>query len=243
MYYNDKLGVFTINQTFPVDFLQLIAIAVGVFISIIIVVFAVLFWRKRKVKTEKRGESKEVYKPPPVEKRMEIPEPRISNEEVLKVLNSLSGEVSEIKRCLRNLTRHLEYFLAKVPSLAGALSKYSITPINDLQEAIDYLNLNEIVIFLDTGLPLESYPLPVDEKKTGILMEVYRSTKELFGEKIRGVTLLMPEETITIYEVKVNDRTFYVAYKVKAGIGESLLDIQKSMLAEYVKKRIKELSR
>ena len=243
MYYNDKSGIVTINEFSSVDFLQLIPIAVGVFILVIIIVLAALFWRRREVKTMERREVKKMYKPLPVERRVEAPEPRVSNEEILRILNNLSGEVLEIKRYLKNLTSRLEHFVVKVPSLAGALSKYSITPINNLREAVDYLNLNEIVIFLDTGLPLESYPFPVDEKKTGILMEIYRSTKELLGDKIRGVTLLMPEETTTIYEVKVDNRSFYIAYKVKAGIEESLLDLQRSVLEEYVKKRIRELSR
>ena len=233
MYYSKLLEILGINEIFTIDFLQLLPIIVGVFIAVITAIFAILFLLKRR----RKKENGKTYEEAPAKT-----EPKISNEEVMKELNNLSKEVFEIKKYLRDLTAHLEHFLARVPSLAGALSKYSITPINNLREAVDYLNLNEIVIFLDTGLPLESYPLPVDEKRTGILMEIYRSTKELYGEKIQGVTLLMPEETMTIYEVKVEDKSFYVAYKAKAGIEESLLGLQRTVIEDYVKKRIRELS-
>ena len=238
MYYSKLLEILGINEIFTIDFLQLLPIIVGVFIAVITAIFAILFLLKRR----RKKENGKTYEKAPAKTEPKIPEPKISNEEVMKELNNLSKEVFEIKKYLRDLTAHLEHFLARVPSLAGALSKYSITPINNLREAVDYLNLNEIVIFLDTGLPLESYPLPVDEKRTGILMEIYRSTKELYGEKIQGVTLLMPEETMTIYEVKVEDRSFYVAYKAKAGIEESLLGLQRTVIEDYVKKRIRELS-
>ncbi len=231
MFHKQSPGTFQINEILLSQLFWLLPLVIAALILVVVLVLIFLFLSKRK----KRSRDVAV-----VRQEARIPKKIEPYEEILKELSSLSKEISEIKKYLKELTGGLERFVAKFPSLAGALTSYSLTPISNLHEAAKYLNVDEIVIFLDNGLPLESYPLPVDEKKTGILLEIYRSTEELIGENVKRIAVLLPEGTIAIYKIEVNARKFYVAYKAKAGIEEDLLDLQRALIEDYIKKRIRE---
>ena len=214
-------------------------LVIGILLIVFLVVIALIFLlvKRKKRLIEKMG------KKPTVEKVQtpEIVEKEKNTEKMYQELSSIKEEINELKNSFRELTNNLEKIFAKFPVLAQAITRYPLAPIKDLSEAAQYLNLEEIVIFLDNGLPLDSYPLSVDEKATGVLLEVYRLVEELSGP-VKSISFSSQAGTTKIFSIQIKDKRFYVAYKIKSGIEESIADLQISLLRDYVKQKLEELS-